>query len=297
MKHAYNIIAHANLYVLNKLICSIDDPRNDIFIHLDPKSIINKEDIVVPKKSSIHIFTQISVYWGHVSLMEVELFLYEQAHKHGPYSYYHILSGADLPIKDQDTIHDFFKFNEGKEFIGFSDASLDMEKISKWHIFTKNMRVTEKQYLNRIKRKIRNVFISIQRLCKYNRVKNHDLEYKFGSAWTSLTQNLIEELITNKPYFMKLYKGASCVDEIFKHTFVYNSNYINKVYTLDDELTGCQRLIDWKRGNPYTFRMVDLELLQKSPLLFARKFDENIDGNIVDSICNNILDANAKVIN
>ena len=36
-KHAYLIIAHDNFYTLEKLIKSIDDSRNDIYIHIDKK--------------------------------------------------------------------------------------------------------------------------------------------------------------------------------------------------------------------------------------------------------------------
>ena len=37
MKHAYLIIAHHEFEVLEKLIQSLDDARNDIYIHFDRK--------------------------------------------------------------------------------------------------------------------------------------------------------------------------------------------------------------------------------------------------------------------
>lgn len=40
-------------------------------------------------------------------------------------------------------------------------------------------------------------------------------------------------------------------------------------------------LIDWKRGNPYVYRSADYEELMASDMLFARKFDWNIDKEIV----------------
>lgn len=44
------------------------------------------------------------------------------------------------------------------------------------------------------------------------------------------------------------------------------------------------RLIDWGRGRPYIFRSEDYEELINSPYLFARKFDENIDGQIIQRL-------------
>lgn len=41
------------------------------------------------------------------------------------------------------------------------------------------------------------------------------------------------------------------------------------------------RFIDWYRGDPYTFTSDDYSQLVASDQLFARKFDENVDLNIV----------------
>ena len=44
------------------------------------------------------------------------------------------------------------------------------------------------------------------------------------------------------------------------------------------------RLIDWHRGKPYVYRIGDLDLLEESPMLFARKFDEKIDNEIIKAL-------------
>lgn len=57
-----------------------------------------------------------------------------------------------------------------------------------------------------------------------------------------------------------------------------------------DLLNGSMRYIDWKRGTPYTWGQdeKDYELLINSPYLFARKFDENVNFEIVKKIYDNI---------
>ena len=42
-RHAYLIMAHNNFYILEKLLILLDDPRNDIYIHIDKK--VSKFDI------------------------------------------------------------------------------------------------------------------------------------------------------------------------------------------------------------------------------------------------------------
>lgn len=44
------------------------------------------------------------------------------------------------------------------------------------------------------------------------------------------------------------------------------------------------RYIDWTKGNPYIFRSADFEQLMSSDRMFARKFDEGIDFDIVERI-------------
>ena len=50
------------------------------------------------------------------------------------------------------------------------------------------------------------------------------------------------------------------------------------------------RFIDWSRGesvrHPWTFRAGDWELLMSVPYFWARKFDERVDAEIIDRICN-----------
>lgn len=51
------------------------------------------------------------------------------------------------------------------------------------------------------------------------------------------------------------------------------------------------RFIDWERGkngNPYTFTILDKEILQENKNLFARKFSECSDKDVIESICRKI---------
>lgn len=44
------------------------------------------------------------------------------------------------------------------------------------------------------------------------------------------------------------------------------------------------RYIDWKRGGPYTFTIDDYDELIQNEKLFARKFGENVDMEIVNKL-------------
>ena len=120
-KHAYLILCHKCDDTLQYLLKSIDDKRNDIYLHVDRKA--KKFDFDKIKSSVVEskvYFTQrINVSWGGFSITEAELILLESALKNQTYEYYHFLSGNDMCIKSQDYIHKFFNENKGKIFLTF----------------------------------------------------------------------------------------------------------------------------------------------------------------------------------
>ncbi len=52
----------------------------------------------------------------------------------------------------------------------------------------------------------------------------------------------------------------------------------------DNDCGACLRYIDWERGNPYVFRREDFEYLMASNCMFARKFDEKTDLEIIEQL-------------
>lgn len=139
-KHAYLIIAHNNWKILERLLILLDDNRNDIYLHIDRKSdLINFSNNV--HNANLSVFHEIDVRWGDVSQIQVELLLFNAAYCKGSYSYYHLISGSDLPIKDQDEIHAFFDGHYPAEFIGFSLGMTCDNRINKIHIFPRYQRI------------------------------------------------------------------------------------------------------------------------------------------------------------
>ena len=135
-RHAYLILAHKNFTQLRKLVELLDDSRNDIFIHVDAKAKFDKEEWKGSCRHSSLSFIEprIHVNWGGVSIMRVELALLKAATEAGHYDYYHLLSGMDLPIKDQDTIHAFFDAHEGTEFMNY--WKFKKSTFSRFHYYT-----------------------------------------------------------------------------------------------------------------------------------------------------------------
>lgn len=291
MKHAYLIIAHANPFVLEKLIQLLDDERNDIYIHIDKKSTAIDIGYIsrLPQQSKIYFTERMSTNWGDISLVKTEFLLFEKAFANGGYSYYHLISGGDLPTKSQNYIHHFFEKYNGYEFIGFSNDVWDAQRVNKIHLFSRYMRAEANEPLKRLARKIRLLFITFQDKIGYNYGSAMQGKFAFGSQWVSVTNAFVSDLLQEKGKILRFYRYANCSDEIYKQTFAINSHYKDKIFDSHDELHGCMRLMDWKRGRPYTFRVEDYQEIMTSDKLFARKFDDRVDKQIVEMIFSAIM--------
>ena len=282
-KHAYLIMAHKNFYVLEKLLLLLDDYRNDIYIHIDKKTddFDDSHFANLLKKSNISFLERKNVFWAEYSQVDVTLSLLKAAMAHGEYHYYHLLSGADLPLKSQDYIHDFLK-DKDHEFIGIvPQTSWYSTRRVKYYFPFLNTTYYRKYKLLKA---FVCLLVLIQRVLRFDRLKKYDLKIYNGWTWFSISNSFAKYLVDNKQIIEKLFQKTLAADEMFVQTMAYNSHFKEKIYDMADLKTGSMRYIDWKRGTPYVFRTTDFEALLGSKYLFARKFDKNLDQHIVDRI-------------
>ena len=88
----------------------------------------------------------------------------------------------------------------------------------------------------------------------------------------------------------KIFKFSLCGDEMFLQTVVLNSKYAEKIcnsHTMPS--ISDTRYIDWERGAPYIFREGDYGELKRTSALFARKFDADLDHEIVEKLYKDLL--------
>ena len=296
-RHAYLILAHKNFAQLRKLVELLDDSRNDIFIHVDRKARFNPDEWKdVCKYSSLSfIEPRIHVNWGGVSIMRVELALLKAATAAGHYDYYHLLSGMDLPIKDQDTIHAFFDAHEGTEFMNY--WKFKKSTYSRFHYFT----IFPEGAGFFLTNLANNIFKGLQMAVGYK--MNKDVNFRFASQWFSITDALARYAISREDWLEKVFRHTNTCDEIFMATLVWNSPFRDKLYIKEETdehkvNESNMRFIDWTRGesirHPWTFRAGDWDLLMSVPHFWARKFDETVDSAIIDKIYRKFLPADRQ---
>ena len=268
MKHAYLILAHNEFGLLQKLIDALDDPRNDIYVHIDRK--VRTMPALQTRQSGLEILTQrIDICWAGLSMVEAEYALFEAASAKGPYQYYHLLSGVDLPLKNQNYIHDFFDRHDGKEFIGFTLTTLTPELVrrtQRWHLFPRHFSQTRNKYSAP-----RSIFIRLQEMLGIKR--NRHVEFMKGSQWVSITEGMARYFLSQRHWVMKTFTHTFAPDECVVQTLAGRSPYRVNLYNTSDDATGCMRAIGWRGDRLIDWSAADYPTLASSPALFARKFN------------------------
>lgn len=292
MKHAYIILAHNEFQVLEKLIQVLDDVRNDIFIHFDKK--LEEYPHFKTKNAGLCILeSRIDVRWGDVSVVKAEYALFEAASDKASYSYYHLISGVDMPLKSQDEIHRFFEENRGKEFIGFNQGDNLMHidrKVQRYHLFARHFR-SSGSFVDLCRKMIRAAALRLQYLVHIRR--NVDTHFKKGTQWISVTHEFVKYMLSHKEEVLKTYKATFCCDEIFAQTLCWNSSFREMIFDIENEGRGCMRKIGWKNNRLKEWEKDDYAELMQSGLLFARKFNsKNIE--IVDQILESLQQSKHK---
>lgn len=284
-KHAYMIMCHNNFELLQKLLILLDDEQNDIYLHIDKKAKLfdHRKLFSSVKKSTLTLVKSVKVNWGGYSQIKVELLLLKEATKI-EHSYYHLLSGVDLPIKTQSEIHRFFEENVGKEFVSVDNLTKNEDffnRIGRYYFF-QDFIGRRKGYRSALLETMESISLSIQDLFHVKRKAYENTEIFKGTNWFSITHELAVYTLSKEKEIRKCFGYGLCADELFLQTIVMNSRFRNNL--VNDSL----RFIDWERGKPYTFSDEDFQLLISSNKLFARKFDYEKCPGIVDKIFNKL---------
>jgi len=280
MKTAILILAHKNIGQLELLISSLT-PDFDIYIHVD-----KKWDIPIDKLNEKHkgvcFFSQYDVGWGSSDIMLATISLLRKAHEKS-YNYYIFVSAQDLPLKSNRKIIMELEALEGASLIKYEKLprkawGLDGGFGRMYYYWENDARSTAGKYLMKIIRRI-------QKITGLKRTLFPMDSYYGHSMWFTLSKDATKyvlDFIDTNPGYIRRMKYTTLIDEIWLGTIVLNSPHkvINREVTL----------VDWSRGPEYPriFRNDDFEFLKKeTDYMFARKFDWNIDKDIITKILNN----------
>ncbi len=271
MKFAYMIMAHNEPYVLDKLIHMLDYPNNDIYIHVDAKSNLIDKRKLYTNSAGLVILPSRRLTWG-ASQIYVILDLITEALKTN-HDYYHLISGVDLPLKNNFDMVEFFERNKGKELIGITPDWAESPAIAqryKLHWLFQDSIGKKKNILYFTSR----VITKVEKYLGFKREKEEDIHFFGGPEWFSITEQAAKYILGQGDWAKKRFRDTICSDEIYAQTIIGNSAFAEKIYNKEskDSYAECLRYVKFNRESPFVLSVNDYDNLVDSKFLFARKF-------------------------
>jgi len=268
---AYFILVHRFPEQFKRLFKVLYHPENHYLIHLDKKASIEIYDDIkdfLTDFPSTYILESENVVWGGYSMVQAELNGMNYLLKLNlEWDFFINLSGQDYPLKSQKIIREYLTKNKGNNFLKIADQL-----------------AVRPETMNRIENHFTETADGFSDIT-YKRAYLKDVVPYIGGQWMILTRQCCEFICNSgeAKKFENYYKNTLIADESFFQTVLMNTSF-DGVLINDDK-----RAIIWIpdgdiKLRPKTFTEDDIKFLLEGNNLFARKFDDNIDSNIIDNM-------------
>lgn len=243
----------------------------------------------------------------HITMLMVKKALDMQRQNGTRYQYFCLMSGQDYPIKPIKYICDELRENYPQPYIDCTpyDKNGWMYKKLRWNVFTNKIRLKiDKFFKNRHRHPIRVALMAALLLSSksmhciipslYHQIKKYADVYG-GSAWWMLPDVAIEYIYrryNNPDKLVELLLQAITPEELFFQTLAMQSSVQERIEVNPKDAVA-QNCKTWAYfydddkppvNHPYTFTTKEFEKLKKSDRWIARKFDQNIDADILDML-------------
>lgn len=296
MNIAYVITAYKYPVQLARMINRIDAPGASFYVHIDTRMDITEFKKNMGKQSKIIWVKRVNSSWGTFGIVQATLNALKQISKKlHDIDYVINLTGQDYPIKSISYINSFLAKHKGKNFIEYFPMPAiqwkdgGMKRIEKYYfVLFGEKRVfpfehTPETYKNRILEMI------LQICLPFPRKFPNGLRPFGGPGQWLLTSEAIAEILwflEKRPDVIRFFRYCHASDEMLFQTVLLNISDMEKKIVNDD----CRYVI-WKgKASPEIITANHINEITDSPKLFARKFDMDVDQDILDMIDERILD-------
>jgi len=272
---AYLILVHRYPRQFKRLFRAIFHPANYYLVHVDKRSGVGLQTEIQDFLSSFanaSLLKSQNTQWAGYSLIDAELRGIEELLKiSSEWEFFINLSGQDFPLKSQAHIQNFLSRNIGRDFIRVANQSkIRPDTLSRIRNY-----VTE--FSNRILR------------TPIKRPYLRGVTPYIGNQWMILSRKFCEFVCYSPEVerFKRFYRHTFISDEGFFQTVIMNTSY-KGIIVNDDKRTIVWVPIGKIKLRPRDFTSKDAEFLLASQGLFARKFDETVDGGILSILESNL---------
>ncbi len=272
MKFAVLIITYTSPKQTKRLIASLNNGEFDFYIHLDKKINIETHRELFDIPNVYFVDHRINIRWGGYSTVEAALSGIRYIAASGiKYDFVNLLTGQDYPIKSAAYISDFLRKNIGNEFILYKKFSTEWDeaksRVEKYHF-------TELPFRGKHRLAFILNYIAPKRKFPVNlELMGKETFWTLSLACAVYVMNYLDTHHKLRR-FLRYTWGS---DEFIFQTIILGSPFKDKV------INNNYRFINWPLtgARPMVFVTEDFEKIMASDALFGRKFDINVDENIL----------------
>jgi hypothetical protein len=294
VKIACIVLAHRSPRQLACLLSSLRHPRVSTYLHLDRRvpdkpfrrafAGANLRDVVLlPRRAA---------RWGGIELVDASLDGLAHGARDGC-DYFFLISGQDFPLRSPP------------QLIAFAEDAGPRSYLTHWSLPTTRWRLGGRdrtdfytftvlgrretcfprgEDTSSLSRKGRalNQVLRIASVPKRPRGFPNYLRPFGGHQWWNLSRPAAEfvlEFVRERPEYRRYHEHTSCPDEIFFQSILLGSDFANRFAVVNDDL----RFTLWAEAesHPRFLTVADLPAMLHSDDLFARKFDTELDSEVI----------------
>jgi hypothetical protein len=279
MKVAHLILAYKDPEQLDKLIDIMSIDEFTFFVHLDKKIDYKNFAFISARSNVIFIKNRVEITWGSFSMNDAIIESFKEILIYDKFDNISVISSQHLPIKSPNEILNYLSDN--KDFQFFKCIPYSTEN-SWWKLCeSRILKYSLIEWKIPGKYKIENI---INKILPNRKLPKHHLIVGSPGCFcltSDCVKYVVNEFETNKD-LKKFFKYVWGSDEFIFSTIIYNSKFKEKI---NDCLVYVE-FPDAKDGHSKVMQKSDYEKIIKSGKLFARKFDPNVDNEIIEMINN-----------
>jgi hypothetical protein len=294
----YIITVHKGPKQLERLINQLNDVHSFFYIHIDLKSDYNKFKFLNKIDNVELVNNRVDCIWGDFSQCIATLNLIEIVLKNHKDGFCMFLSGSDYPIRSIREMDRFITRNYDTVFMSVKNAyevwPFFDERISKYKVNKSSkkldyvlLRGLNKKTIKALLKGHINIFQFLKISFIKRKLKIHSGFYGGSNWWQMNLKNLdlvYSYIIDNKVDLFNFYKDSISCDEFLFQTAIMDLKKKGAHFKIKNTLT----YAEWRKkgSSPHTFNKSDFNLLKNksSNYFFARKFDTELDDEILDLI-------------
>lgn len=300
MEKAYLIMGHKNPEQLCRLVLRLADGSSEFFIHIDEKVDITLFNPLKKLGNNVHFLERFDSKWGGYGLIRPFLCgLKAVKDRSKKTERIILLSGQDYPIKSNEDINRFFETSPHSVFLNY----FPIPNYEKWPGGDRGGWYRVDKYFFGLKwynflcSKSLNLAATFFPFLR-RRLPDGMRPYT-GQTWWILDMyalNYILDYHEKHPEYFRFHGNTFVADELFVQMIVANSMDERLLRSVENNE---RRFTVWEKpdsAHPNILRKSDLPAILASTDLYARKFDDSVDAEILDLIDAQILQKGAAVV-